>query len=385
MIDTTFLERVYYNNSVADYLYAAAVVLAGVLLIRLLHLISTKLFSLQERRMQSSGNRDPGGKDRSLRYKSWSGMYLARLSRLRSETRKRLLTQVIFPLVFMSFFAYGLFSLEFPPEDLILIKKVFYALLFIIVLRALINGIEISFLRFSRKESRMEQAKSIKPLISVVKLVIWLLGIIFLMGNLGFDITTALAGLGISGIAIAIAAQGILGDLFSYFVILFDKPFTIGDLITVGENYGWVEKIGIKTTHLRTLQGEILVISNTTLSSSDLHNYNRMQHRRVTLRIGVTYDTSQEHIEQIPGIIEQIIEAIDLLEGVVCDRSHFIGFGDFSLDFETVYFVPVNDYRLYMDVQQEVNRRVFEEFNSRGIDFAFPTQMLYHQNVRQGE
>ncbi len=375
---TDILNRVYYNNTVGDYLYACAVLLAGILLLRILHIIFNRLFIWEEKQLKNRGK----PKDQNTnRYKSWSGMHLARISGLRIHTRKRLLKQVIFPLVFMAFFAFALFSLEFPPSDLILVKKIFYAILFVIALRAAVNGIEISFLRFSRKESHMEQTKSLKPLVSIVKLIIWILGLIFLMGNLGFDVTTAIAGLGISGIAIAIAAQGILGDLFGYFVILFDKPFTIGDLITVNDTYGWVEKIGIKTTHLRTLQGELVIISNTILSSANLHNYNQMQHRRVSLKVGVTYSTSQEHVEEIPSIIQHIIDTTEILEGVICDRSHFLGFGDSSLDFEAVYFVPVNDYRLFMDVQQDVNTRVYKTFNELGIEFAFPTQTIHYQRA----
>lgn len=373
----TVLSRVYYNNSVGDYLYAFAVILAGFLLIRLLTLITNKIFSLQETRLKNSAG---SGSDRGSRFKSWSGMQFSRLQNMRIETQKRLLHEVVFPLIFMAFFAYGLFSLEFAPSDLVIVKKVFFAILFIIVLRAIINTIEISFLRFSRKESRLEKTKTLKPVIDISKLVIWLLGIVFLMGNLGFDITTALAGLGISGIAIAIAAQGILGDLFGYFVILFDKPFVIGDLITMGDTYGWVDKIGIKTTHLRTLQGEVLIIANSSLLGSHVHNYNNMQHRRVVLSIGVTYDTLQEHVKAIPDILRDIIDSTTIMDGVVCDRSHFIGFGDFSLNFEATYFVPAKEYALSLDVQQDVNLRILEEFANRGIEFAFPSQTIYMQN-----
>lgn len=240
-------------------------------------------------------------------------------------------------------------------------------------------------LALSQKESRLDAAKSIKPLLSIFKIIIWIFGLIFLFGNLGFDVSTMLAGLGISGIAIAIAAQGILGDLFGYLVILFDKPFTIGDLITVEGNYGWVEKIGIKTTHLRTLHGEILIVSNTTLSSMTISNYSNMQHRRAVFSVGVTYDTTQEHVEMIPSLIEGIINAISTVEGVVFDRCHLKEFGNFSLNFETVYFLPIQDMKAFMDVQQEINREIFRKFNELGIEFAFPTQTLYHRNVGESK
>ncbi len=377
----SILERVYCNNTVGDYLYSASVLLAGFLLIRILDLLLKKLFIRLERQALQNSQEEAKSINR---FKSWSGMHFAKLSRMRMETRKRLLKQILFPLIFMAFLAHALFSLEYTLETLTLVNKIFFALLFVIVLRAAVNGAEISFLRFSRKESRIEAAKAIGPLISIFKIIIWILGGIFLAGNLGFDVTTAIAGLGISGIAIAIAAQGILGDLFGYFVILFDKPFVIGDLIDVNGTLGIVEQIGIKTTHLRTLQGELLIVSNTNLSSSNVANYNKMNYRRIVLTVGVTYDTSSEHIEMIPSLIQEIINSTSTVDGVMFDRSHFKEFGDFSLNFETVYFVPLKDIKASMDVQQEVNQKVFRKFNDLGIEFAFPTQTIYYQKSPEG-
>lgn len=377
-MDTSILQRVYYNNTVADYLYSAAVVLAGILLIRLLSIILSKLFIRAQKKALETSQNQVGSINR---FKSWSGMHFASLSTMQMETRKRLMKQVIFPLVFMAFLAYAVFSLSYGKAAYVLVQKIFFALLFVIVLRAAISAGEISFLRFSRKESRIEAAKAINPLISIFKIIIWILGIIFILGNLGFDITTAIAGLGISGIAIAIAAQGILGDLFGYFVILFDRPFVIGDLISLGDTLAWVEKIGLKTTHLRSLQGELLIVSNTSLSSTSISNFNQMQHRRIVFTLGVIYDTTEEHVEMIPSLIRDVVESVTVVEGVMFDRCHFKEFGDFSLNFETVYFVPLNDYKAALDVQQEVNRNIFRVFNERGIEFAFPTQTVYYQGA----
>jgi len=373
-METSILHRVYFNNTVGDYLYSAAVVLAGILLIRLLGIIVSKLFIRAERKALEASKEQA----KSLnRFKSWSGMHFAKLSKMRMETRKRLMRQVVFPLIFMAFLAHAVFSLSYGEEMIVQVHKFFFALLFIIVLRAAISAGEMSFLRFSRKESRIEASKAIKPLISIFKIIIWILGIIFILGNLGFDITTAIAGLGISGIAIAIAAQGILGDLFGYFVILFDKPFVIGDLVSIDQTMAWVEKIGLKTTHLRTLQGELMIVSNTSLSSTSLSNFNQMQHRRIVFTLGVTYDTTEEHVEMIPSLIRGIIETVSVVDGVMFDRCHFKEFGDFSLNFETVYYVPLSDYKAALDVQQEVNQKVFRAFNERAIEFAFPSQTVY--------
>jgi small-conductance mechanosensitive channel len=209
---------------------------------------------------------------------------------------------------------------------------------------------------------------------AIVSFFIWVLGFIFLLDNLGFEITAVIAGLGIGGIAIALAAQAILGDLFSYFVIFFDRPFEIGDFIVIGEFRGNIEHIGIKTTRVRSLSGEQLVFGNSDLTNSRIQNFKRMDRRRVVFKLGVTYQTPAEKIEEAIKIVEQII--IDHPD-VTYDRGHFAAFGPFSLDLEFVYFVLSNDYNQYMDIQQDVNFEVLREFEKRGIDFAYPTQTLY--------
>ena len=181
---------------------------------------------------------------------------------------------------------------------------------------------------------------------------------------------------GIGGVAIAFAAQAILADVFAFFSIIFDKPFEVDDLILTNGYMGTVEHVGIKTTRLRSLAGEQLVFSNATLTNSSLQNYKRMENRRILFKIGVTYDTSSEQLKEIPGLIK------NLIENVACttfDRVHFCEFADFSLNFEIVYYVLSSDYYVYMDILQEVNLRIKEEFDKRGIEFAFPTQTLYLQ------
>ena len=160
----------------------------------------------------------------------------------------------------------------------------------------------------------------------VINLCIWFLGIVFLFDNLGYDVTAIIAGLGIGGIAIALAAQNILGDLFNYFVIFFDRPFEIGDFIVLDDKKGNVEYIGIKTTRLKSITGEQIIISNTDLTNSRLHNFKRMEQRRVLFTLGVTYQTTPEQLQMIPGIIKSIIED---QEGITFDRAHFATFGDF--------------------------------------------------------
>lgn len=213
-----------------------------------------------------------------------------------------------------------------------------------------------------------------RGVIPLIKVVVWGVVIVFLLDNLGFNITTLVAGFGIGGVAVALASQAVLGDLFSYFVILFDKPFTLGDFIIVGDKMGVVERVGIKTTRIRSLSGEELVFSNTALTNSQVHNYKKMARRRVVFKIGVTYQTPKEKVESVPPFIKSVIEAA---EGATFDRSHFASYGDFALIFETVYYVETNDYAKYMDIQQGINLAIMERFQNEGIEFAYPTQTVY--------
>ncbi len=216
--------------------------------------------------------------------------------------------------------------------------------------------------------------QSLGALIPAIRAIVWGLGIVFLLDNLGFDISAVIAGLGIGGVAVALASQGILEDLFSYFSILFDRPFELGDFIIVGEFMGTVEQVGIKTTRLRSLSGEELVLANTDLTGSRIRNYKRMAQRRVAFTLGVTYETGMDRLERIPEIVQQVIEGVD---NTVYGRTHFFSYGDFSLNFEIVYFVNTNDYDIYMDTQQAINLGIKQTFDENGIEFAYPTQVQY--------
>ena len=247
-----------------------------------------------------------------------------------------------------------------------------------IIVRALNKSIDLIFSRyFEREEADHNRERHLKPLLSLIKFILWTVGIIFLMANLGINVSTALAGLGVGGIAVAIAAQGILGDLFSYLVIFFDKPFELGDFIVFGDKAGVVERIGVKSIRVRMLSGELLIIANSDLTSSRVHNYKQMLRRRVVFNVGVVYETTAEKLEKIPSIIKEIIASVQTIEGIICDRSHFNKFGDYSLNFETVYYVPTNDYTVFMDTQQEIYYKLFKAFEEEGIKFAYPTQMVY--------
>lgn len=208
--------------------------------------------------------------------------------------------------------------------------------------------------------------------------VLWIAAGLFVLDNLGVDITAAVAGLGIGGIAVALASQHILGDLFSSFVIHIDKPFKVGDFIIVGELMGVVENIGIKTTRLRSLSGEVLIFSNSDLTGSRIRNNKHMRERRVAFSFGVEYRTPASRVREIPRIVGDIISGVDKVRA---DRVHFKSFGPSSLDFEAVYHVLSSDYALYMDIQQQINLAMMDSFRQKGIGFAFPTQTVYLENV----
>jgi small-conductance mechanosensitive channel len=208
----------------------------------------------------------------------------------------------------------------------------------------------------------------------IVNVAIWALVVLLTLDNLGIDITALVAGLGIGGIAVALAVQNILGDLFASLSITLDRPFVVGDFLIVGDFLGTVENIGIKSTRLRSLSGEQIVMPNADLLGSRVRNYGRMMERRVVFATSVVYETPIEHIERIPALIREIVEA---QPDTRFDRSHFARHAAASLDFETVYYVLSPDYNRYMDVQQAINLRLHRQLTKLGVEFAYPTQRLY--------
>lgn len=206
------------------------------------------------------------------------------------------------------------------------------------------------------------------------RIILFALGFLFILSNLGIEVTALLAGLGVGGIAIAFALQGILGDLFSSLSIYLDKPFRIGDFITVGADSGVVEKIGIKTTRIRTLQGEELVVSNTELTSARVQNFKKMDERRIAAKFRILYETPHDKVKEVPGMITRIFDSVD---GARLDRVHMSEFGDSALIFEYVYYVTTSDYNKYMDIRQQVNFEIMDKLAEVGIEFAYPTQTLY--------
>ena len=208
---------------------------------------------------------------------------------------------------------------------------------------------------------------------NIAKGILWVIGILLFLSNLGIDITSLIAGLGIGGIAIALALQNVLGDLFSSFAIYLDRPFAVGDFVVLGTDSGVVEKIGIKTTRIRTLRGEELVVSNNELTQTRIQNFKKMEERRITFAFGVVYNTPTEKVKKIPGMVEKIITDVKLTR---FDRAHFNLFGDSALMFEIVYYISSSEYLDYANANQEIHLRIKELFEKEGIELAYPTQTI---------
>lgn len=234
-------------------------------------------------------------------------------------------------------------------------------------------------------EQRVKREKTVSNhllfiLKKVIQIIIYVFALIVILGVFGQDLSGIVVGFGVGGIAIALAVQNILSDALTAFSIYFDRPFEVGDFVVVGEYAGTVTKIGIISTRIQLLQGEELVISNKNLIATSVRNFKKLRRRRIVLTVKVTCDTSAEKLKKIPQIIANILKETKMAD---LDRVHFKEFGDFSLDFEVVYFIKTGDYNKYMDIQQQINYGILEEFEKEKIEMAYPTQKIFYVNERE--
>jgi small-conductance mechanosensitive channel len=217
-------------------------------------------------------------------------------------------------------------------------------------------------------------ASTLAALVFLVRIALFFVLLLVALENLGIQVTGLITGLGIGGVAVALAVQNILGDLFAALSIVLDKPFVVGDFIIIDDVMGTVEHIGLKSTRLRSLSGEQIVLSNGDLLRSRVRNYKRMVERRALFTVGVTYETTPEQLAGIPAIVREIVTSQQLTR---FDRCHFLTYGDSSLNFETVYWILSSDYNTYADIQQAINLELFRRFAAMGIGFAYPTRTLH--------
>lgn len=248
------------------------------------------------------------------------------------------------------------------------------ALVIFVVTFQIVRAAGVLFRYIMKKAGPKGGTASVQGLATVLQIGIWLAGAAFLLAQLGYNISSIVAGLGIGGVAVALAVQSILSDVFSSFSIYFDKPFIVGDFVEVNGMSGTVERIGMKTTRIRSLSGEEIVLSNKQLTDSALHNYGKMHRRRAVHHIGFEYGTESEKLEQFKKDIEEIVDAEDL---ATFDRCHFQSFGDSALIHELVYFAETAEYMDYVDLEHRVNMAIKKYCEDKGLSMAFSTQTLY--------
>lgn len=291
------------------------------------------------------------------------------------DTLIKIVNSVKPPFYFFIAFYFAIKSLNFPEviENALFVILIIWAVYQIIKAAQIL--IDFIFQKALLKDGQDEGTKTaLKTLGKLSKGLLWVIGVLMILQNLDIDVTSLIAGLGIGGIAIALAAQNILADLFSSFAILFDKPFVPGDYIMVGEHRGTVEKIGIKTTRIRSPQGEEIVISNKELTSARIQNFRKLKERRVDFKIGVTYDTSSKKLKTIAKIVKDIIESEKLTR---FDRAHFVEFGDSALIFEFIYFMKSSEFLKFRNTHQRILLKIKSAFEKEQIEMAFPSQTIY--------
>lgn len=286
--------------------------------------------------------------------------------------------QFLIPVIYFSIIYWGIKMLDLSIRVHNIVEVAFIVFVTYFSIR-LISSILLLLLRsyVLKQENGQEKVKQIGGLMLIVNILIWTIGLVFLLDNLGYNITAIITGLGIGGIAIALAAQNILSDLFNYFVIFFDRPFEIGDYLVIDDKSGTVDYIGIKTTRVRSLTGEQLVFSNADLSDSRIHNYKKMQRRRIVFSVTIAYDTPLVKLREIPGLLKEIVSSDDRAD---FDRAHFKELSDYWLEFEVVYHVKSSDYNIFMDIQQEYNFQILERLSEMDVEIAYPSKTVYIQN-----
>jgi len=228
--------------------------------------------------------------------------------------------------------------------------------------------------RIIKKGKKAVSSNILLVLKKILHVFVYIFALVYLLYVSKIDLSGAVVGLGVTGIAIAFALQSILGDAFSAFTIYFDRPFEIGDYVVIGAYEGTVTHISMKSTRLKLLQGEELVISNKEITNGSLRNFKKMESRRVVFTIGVTYNTPLEKVKKIPAILKKIVEKNDNVE---FQRVHFKELGTYSLNFEVVYLIKNPDYVQYLDIQQAINYALLEAFEKETIELAFPTQTIF--------
>ena len=252
-------------------------------------------------------------------------------------------------------------------------------LILIIIIKALNKVLIRSLTESTSKIADSSISSMISSLTPLIKAFTWTIGSIFFLQNIGVQMTAIWALLSAGGIGAGLALKDPVQEFFEYITILLDKPFQKGEFIKADSVLGMVERVGVRSSRIRSINGEVIVMSNSALTNGIISNYAQMKKRRLVHKLGVVYETSPSLMKMIPKIIEKIVKETN---DASFDRCHFTDFGDFSLNFELVYYIPTNNYLAAMEAQQSINLRIIEEFSLNNIEFAFPTQTL---NIERNE
>lgn len=340
-----WFDQMYAGNTVRAYAIAALLLVCGFVLIRLIRFFVRKWVSRAVRKTETDLD----------------------------DFLLEVIDRNVFPLLYAGLVYGSLRSLSLHPHIVSVLHVAAVVVFVFFAVRLIVALIEYGFKVYFRRSGKVQSNNAIRGLMIIVRVLLFTFGLVFLLDNLGYNVATVLTGLGIGGIAIALAAQTILGDLFAYFSILFDRPFEIGDFLIVEDKLGTVAHIGIKTTRINSLSGEELIYSNKKLTETWMHNYARMQQRRIVFGFNVSYATPADKLEAIPGMVRDIVLS---QPEVRFDRAHFAAFKESYLYFEVVYYSLSPDYNAYMDKQQAINLGILRAFEKMGVAFAFPTRSV---------
>ncbi len=337
------------RNSMADYLIALAIAVAGVLLLMAFRgFLARKMHAWIE--------------------------HAGRYGRIDRALAAHIVGSVIWLLMLVPP-AWAISSLTFSKALTGLIRFIFLLLFSFGAARFFSRLIAFLLDAYLRRETHGAGAKALMPIISTV---VWAIAVTFVLDNLGFQISSIVAGLGIMGVAVGLAGQTILADFFSYLVILMDHPFGIGDTVTFGSVTGSIERIGVKTTRVRSISGELIVVPNGELTRQTLTNYQSIKNRTRIFGFGILYETPIAKVKAVPGLVREVAAYIP---GMFINRVHFTSFADSSLNFEVSFTMPVADLAALLDAQQALNLGIMERFEQEGIGFAYPTTTLYMANT----
>ncbi|MCP4136232.1 MAG: mechanosensitive ion channel [bacterium] len=336
------LDLKYFNNTIREYLIVLGILITGFILIKLFKRIILS------------------------RIKKWS---LATDTPL-DDLLIIIIEKSVIPLLYLGLLVVATRFLKISDLGVRIINSTGIFIFSVFVIRIITRLLDYTLERYRLRDEGFRIPRGV---VTLIKTIIWGLGALFLLDNLGFEVSTIIAGLGIGGIAVAMSSQAILKDLFNYFVILFDRPFEKGDYIVCDTYGGTIEYIGIKTTRVRSATGEEIIIPNTDLTSDKIKNYKRMEKRTVIFSVGVACETPVDKLKAVPGIVETIVTSIEDTE---FNRTHLKTFGEYSLDFEVCYAITTREYQRFMDVQQDINLALISEFDKQGIGMPYPTEVV---------